>query len=147
MGQIRAFRTLVLTSGSSPDRCRFDNEWAPIDSNPGYGALAMIFDDIAGEHAATFRSPYTLGEAGPLQSLFEDAGLTDVEVETVEGTTNFASVETLLKGEIDGSPLAGHLSSSDPAVIERVSVALSRFIEPDGRVAFPNPAVIARGMV
>jgi ubiquinone/menaquinone biosynthesis C-methylase UbiE len=119
--------------------------WADIKLNPGYGALATLFDKRVGERAATFRSPYSFGEADTLRQLFERAGLHDIDVATIEGTARFESVAALLRGEIDGSPLAGHLSSDDPALIEEATTALRDFVQSDGRVMFPNPAVIVRG--
>ena len=119
--------------------------WAPIETNPGYLPLALLFDELAGaEQAAMFRAPYTFGEEEELRSMFEQAGLRDVAVRTVEGTARYDSVGSLLRGEIDGSPLAGHVSSDDPHLVERATSALSEFIHPDGRLEFPNPAVIAR---
>jgi ubiquinone/menaquinone biosynthesis C-methylase UbiE len=120
--------------------------WAPIDTNPGYRALANLFDDVAGEHAMTFRSPYSFGVPEVLESTFTAAGLRDVDVRTVEGVARFSSVDALLRGEIDGSPLAGRLFADDPELVKRATATLAEFIEPDGRVVFPNPAVIVRGI-
>ncbi len=119
--------------------------WAPIEINPGYRALARLFDDVAGKHAATFRSPYSFGDADLLRQTFGAAGLRDVDVRTVDGVARFSSIGALLRGEIDGSPIAGHLSADDPALIKRTAEALGEFVESDGRVVFPNPAVIATG--
>jgi ubiquinone/menaquinone biosynthesis C-methylase UbiE len=119
--------------------------WADIDLNPGYRALAALFDKHAGEHAATFRSPYSFGDSGVLRALFASAGLHDIDVATIEGTARFESVAALLRGEIDGSPLAGHLSSDNPTLIREATRALGEFVQSDGRVAFPNPAVVVRG--
>jgi hypothetical protein len=119
--------------------------WANIDLNPGYRALAALFDERAGEHATTFRSPYSFGDSGVLRDLFASAGLHEIEVATIDGTARFQSVAALLRGEIDGSPLAGHLSSDDPSLIQEATSALSRFVESDGRVTFSNPAVIVSG--
>ncbi len=119
--------------------------WAPIAMNPGYRALAAVFDEVAGEHAVTFRSPYSFGEADALRALFAEAGLLRAEVTTIEGTARFSSVASLLRGEIDGSPLAGHISSDDPALIARVTAVLGALVRRDGSVVFPNPAVVACG--
>ena len=118
--------------------------WAPIEVNPGYLPLAEIFDELAGaQEAAMFRSPYTFGEEEALRATFAEAGLSEVTVTTVEGTARYDSVGAILRGEIDGSPLAGQISSSDPELVERATAALNEFIDADGRLAFPNPAVIA----
>jgi ubiquinone/menaquinone biosynthesis C-methylase UbiE len=119
--------------------------WANLDLNPGYRALAALFDERAGEHAATFRSPYSFGDSGVLRDLFASAGLHEIDVATIEGTARFESVAALLRGEIDGSPLAGHLSSDDPTLIQEATSVLRHFVQSDGRVTFPNPAVIVRG--
>ncbi len=121
--------------------------WAEIESNPGYRALATLFDELAGDHASTFRAPYSFGEPELLRSIFTTAGLRDVEVDTVDGLARFESVSAMLRGEIDGSPLAGHLASDDPDLVERATSALAAFVHLDGRLEFPNPAVIARGRV
>jgi ubiquinone/menaquinone biosynthesis C-methylase UbiE len=119
--------------------------WAKIELNPGYRVLAALFDELAGEHAATFRSPYSFGDSAVLRDLFATAGLKEIDVSTIEGTARFESVAALLRGEIDGSPLAGHLSSADPTLIHRATIALGDLVQSDGRVIFPNPAVIVSG--
>ena len=60
--------------------------WAEIETNPGYRALAALFDEVAGEHAATFRSPCSFGETERLRSLFDSAGLREVDMNTVDGS-------------------------------------------------------------
>jgi ubiquinone/menaquinone biosynthesis C-methylase UbiE len=119
--------------------------WAKIELNPGYQALAALFDKLAGEHAATFRSPYSFGDSAVLRDLFASAGLKEIDVSTIEGTARFESVAALLRGEIDGSPLAGRLSSDDPTLIRQATIALTDLVQSDGHVIFPNPAVIVRG--
>jgi ubiquinone/menaquinone biosynthesis C-methylase UbiE len=119
--------------------------WAKIELNPGYRVLAALFDKLAGEHAATFRSPYSYGDSTALRDLFGSAGLTEIDVSTIEGTARFESVQALLRGEIDGSPLAGQLSSDDPSLIHQATIALGNLVQSDGRVIFPNPAVIVSG--
>jgi ubiquinone/menaquinone biosynthesis C-methylase UbiE len=119
--------------------------WAKIELNPGYRVLAALFDTLAGEHAATFRSPYSFGDSALLRDLFANAGLKEIDVGTIDGTARFESVPALLRGEIDGSPLAGHLSSDDPALIHHATIALGDLVQSDGHVIFPNPAVIVSG--
>jgi ubiquinone/menaquinone biosynthesis C-methylase UbiE len=60
--------------------------WAEVETNPGYRVLAAVIDDLAGEHAATFRSPYSFGDPAALRSSFESAGLRDIEVTTIDGS-------------------------------------------------------------
>ncbi|MGI9621431.1 MAG: class I SAM-dependent methyltransferase [Acidimicrobiales bacterium] len=119
--------------------------WTEIDLNPGYRALAQVIDRLAGKHAPMFRSPFSFGEPNALRSTFESVGLRDISVNTVFGVARFDSVEALLRGEIDGSPLARHISSDDPELVGRARSALAPFTRPNGRVEFPNPAVIAQG--
>ncbi len=137
---IREMRRLVAPGGGVAAVV-----WAEIDLNPGYRVLAALFDELAGEHAATFRSPYSFGDSAVLRDLFATAGLKEIDVSTIEGTARFESVAALLRGEIDGSPLAGHLSSDDPTLIHRATIALGDLVQSDGRVIFPNPAVIVSG--
>jgi SAM-dependent methyltransferase len=119
--------------------------WASIELNPGYRVLAELFDEVAGDAAATFRSPYSLGDPAELQRLFSGAGLHEIEVDTVEGEARFDSVGALLRGEIDGSPLAARMSSTDPDLVDRAHAALGTLVQPDGHVIFANPGVIVCG--
>jgi ubiquinone/menaquinone biosynthesis C-methylase UbiE len=137
---IREMRRVVIPGGAVAAVV-----WATIELNPGYRALAELFDELAGEHAATFRSPYSFGDSAVLRELFAAAGLYEIDVQTIEGTARFESVSALLRGEIDGSPLAGHLASDDPSLIRQATIALGDYVESDGRVIFPNPAVIVSG--
>ena len=117
--------------------------WASIDESPGYAALADVLERAAGsEAAATLRAPYVLGDANQLGSLFGEAGLEAITIETRTETARFPSVDELVRTEVEGSPLAGTIGEAGYQVLlEEARTSLAPFSGRDD-VRFPVAAHI-----
>jgi ubiquinone/menaquinone biosynthesis C-methylase UbiE len=114
--------------------------WDSLDNIPAYGSAAALLERVAGRNAAdAVRAPFALGDRRELLTLFEDAGLTSVEINTHQGTARFPSIRTMVEADLRGwLPVMGVILTEDQiaGVLEEADRALSCYATPDGRVAF-----------
>src|SRR5262245_14952270 len=81
---------------------------APLAHSKGYTEFVGIVRRAAGKGAAAMMEGYfALGEAAQLHELCNSAGIAGVSVLSREGWARFASIDELVRIEIEGSPLAG----------------------------------------
>lgn len=113
--------------------------WGPIEDAPGYVALARLvrrrMDDAA---AAEIDAPFALGDEKPLLSIFEDAGVRGVAVQTVQTEARFPSLDEWMHVEIRGWTLAPRVD--DALFAQLLADARREFaslVQKDGTVRFP----------
>lgn len=122
--------------------------WDALENQPAYAIEVGLLDDLAGKEAGdALRAPFVMGDAEELGSLFEDAGVADVRVESRAGRARFPSVRTLVGADLRGwLPLMGvHLGEE---TMETVLTAAEREMAPfvsDGEVVFDSPAHVVSG--
>ena len=119
--------------------------WGTLAATPGYAAMAALLNDLFGaDVASSIEAPYSLGDSEALTSLFADAGIRDVRIDTIVGRAQFASLEAWLHTDIRGWTLASVIDDADYARLAAAAPdALSTFVRPDGSVTFDAPAHIA----
>jgi SAM-dependent methyltransferase len=88
--------------------------WCEIDEAPGHLALAGALGRHFPEREAVARAPFSLADGDALAGLLSGAGLTDVEVERVEGVAQFASPEEFTRSFMEGSPMAVAMADVPP---------------------------------
>jgi len=125
--------------------------WDAIERSPGYAVLAPLLDRLFGRGVGdAFRAPFALGDQDRLRLLCNGAGLADATVTQRDGVVRFASIDSLVSTERACVWTLGGLL--DDSQFERLRKearrALRPFIEADGRVAYPMPALLicARGV-
>jgi hypothetical protein len=116
-----------------------------VERSPGYGALAMLLQELFGERVAgAFRAPFAIGDAALLAALAREAGLARADVLQRSATVRFASIDALVSTERACVWTLGGLL--DEAQFERLRHAarktLAPFVQRDGRVAFEMPVLI-----
>jgi len=89
--------------------------WNGIAHNPAYETLAALLEDVAGKPAAdAIRAPFSLGDRDGLAALFEDAGASNVTVDTRTGTGRFPSIRTMVEADLRGwLPVTGIVLAED----------------------------------
>lgn len=119
--------------------------WAGIDDVPGYAAMTALLDRLFGARIADeLRAPFCLGDTGALRALFAAAGMADGEIRTLPGSARFPSVEDWVRTDVKGWTLAELIDDDQYATLQREApAALRHFVQPDGTVAFANPAHVA----
>lgn len=134
--------------------------WDAIDNNPAYRAEAALFEEVAGPRAAdAVRAPFSLGDSESLAALFEDAGATDVTVDTLAGTGRFPDIRTMVEADLRGwLPVTGVvLAEVEIAeILARAERALASCRTKDGAAEFAvsahlltavKPEAALRGMM
>jgi ubiquinone/menaquinone biosynthesis C-methylase UbiE len=118
--------------------------WDTAERSPGYAALIALLERLFGREVAdALRAPFVLGRVETVRALFAKAGMPAVDVQTVEGTARFPSIEAWVYTDVKGWTLADMLSEAQLArLVEEAERALRPFVGADGRVAFPIPAHI-----
>lgn len=118
--------------------------WDSLEATPGYAVVAEVLDELFGTEAAdSIRAPYSLGDTEELTSLFLEAGMENVSIQTITGKARFTSVESWIYTDIKGWTLADTIDDEGYERLRRYApTKLSRFVLPDGSVEFDAPAHI-----
>jgi SAM-dependent methyltransferase len=122
--------------------------WATLERSPGYATLAALLHRLFGrEIAAALHAPFVLGDETALRALFRDAGIAAPPVATIDGTARFASIDAWMHTEIKGWTLADALDEDQyDRLLRAAKIELQPFAGPDGRVAFPAPALLVTAL-
>jgi ubiquinone/menaquinone biosynthesis C-methylase UbiE len=123
--------------------------WGTIESSTGYAELAGLLKSLFGDEAANaLRAPFRLGDVQALRSLFNDAGLANVQITTHEGTARFPSIDAWIFTEIRGWTLADMLDDSQyEMLLAEAKRELRPFTGEEGKVAFGVSAHIASAII
>jgi len=118
--------------------------WASLDQTPGYAAMADLLKRLFGESVAnSLHAPYALGDEQTLRTLFREAGVQEIQLETHQGTARFPSLDAWITTEIKGWVLADVLNDDQITLLLREArSSLASFATDEGTVAFPAPAHI-----
>jgi ubiquinone/menaquinone biosynthesis C-methylase UbiE len=116
-----------------------------IEYNPGYAALAEVFEPHIGPEAAMMmRSPFSPMSSGELRSLFVEAGFQNVQLLIGIGPVRYPSAAEMVQWEIASSPIAAGpqlaaLKEGDGAarLIRDLEKALAEYTDDHG-IVFPT---------
>lgn len=122
--------------------------WSAVDDSPGYAAMVGLLRRVVGDDAAVaLLAPFAVGTADRLRDLLSPA-FTDVRVTRHEGVARFSSIEAWVHTDIRGWTLADMIDDATYAtLLTEAERSLAEYAEPDGRVHFPAPALIATATV
>ena len=121
--------------------------WCSVECCPGYAAFLQGLERHVGQMAvAPTRAIFSLGDAGKLKSLFEEAQFTEVLIHRDTRTVRFPSPEELVAALVGGSNLARSGISIEgevrEALISNVSATLQPYVDSEG-LTFPMEAHLA----
>lgn len=117
-----------------------------IDHSPGYAVLTELLHRLFGPDVAqAFRAPFVSGDQELMRSRFEEAGVTDAQIERHDGYVQFASVEALVAAERACAWTLGGLLDEEQfeRLLEAVRESFEPFTTPDGSVKMVMPALIS----
>lgn len=118
--------------------------WETLDRSEVYPLTVDLLRRRAGDAAAdALRAPFVLGDTDELRSLFEEAGVARVAIDTQHGTARFPSVRSMVEADLRGwLPVMG--VQLDESGIEQIlgeaEQLLARFVTADGTMVFDAPA-------
>jgi hypothetical protein len=118
--------------------------WDSLANVTGYAGITRLLSRLFGDSSAeSLRAPYSLGDTQELSALFSDAGVTGVEIETVEGKARFPSIRYWMQADIRGWTLADVLNDEQfELLVSEAEGELSSFVTAEGTVLFSSPAHI-----
>jgi SAM-dependent methyltransferase len=118
--------------------------WDSLDNTPGYASVTSLLQRLFGDEAAdALRAPYVLGDIQVLRSLFSGVGLSDVSIETHQGTARFLSLDSWMYTDVKGWTLADVLDDDQFDLLrEEAEQELQPFVGQDGTITFSAPAHI-----
>lgn len=113
--------------------------WAGLDSQPAYGPFVDVAARHAGPEAIQLLGAYwALGDLDLLRALFEAAGLQVTATETRLGNARFASIDELVRTEVDSTPLIERISDEVyRSILEESRAALASFVSEGGWAEVP----------
>jgi SAM-dependent methyltransferase len=117
--------------------------WDGLDHTPGYAALTHLVERHLGVEAGLpVRAAFTLGDVSRVWSLLEGASFSEVDVDAVDASTRFPSVETWVEAEVRGW-IGGEFGEREyAALMEDARETLAPYVQPDGAAEFAMPAII-----
>lgn len=114
--------------------------WDAIENIPGYAAELALIERMAGRQAGdAVRAPFALGNRQHLSGIFEEAGATDVAIQTLSGTARFPSIRTMVEAELRGwLPIVDvHLPEEQiESILQQAEDELATFVSSSGAVVF-----------
>lgn len=116
--------------------------WGALDEIRVYAVFAELADRHAGPAAAEIaRSPFVLGDKSEVAGIFSAAGIDNIDIETLQGTERFASIDDMVETEVKGSPLVAEFNAARYAALSaEAQTALAFSQTGGGRVEIPTVA-------
>jgi len=117
--------------------------WAELDTSPGYAAMVDLLDRLIGPEAGNaLRAPFVIGTAEELRSTLGSA-FAQIEVTQHPGVARFASIDAWVHTDVRGWTLADMIDDQQfEHLLQSARTELNEFVQPDGSVLFPAPALI-----
>ena len=116
--------------------------WDSLANIPGYAAVTKLLERLFGSEVADkMQAPFVLGNTKILQSLFANAGVSNAQILTYEGTARFPSINSWVYTEIKGWTFADMIDDAQyQRLLQEAEKELQQFVTPEGTVAFRLPA-------
>ena len=119
--------------------------WASLEETPGYNLFVQVLDRLFGRDIANeLIAPFNLGDSKKFESHFINAGFSDYEIKTVQGSANFKSVDEWVYMDIKGWTLADKIDNTQYALLlEEMKKNTAQFTQENQTIKFDMPAHIA----
>lgn len=119
--------------------------WDSLENTPGYHAAVQLLRRLFGDDVASaLEAPYNLGDKSALSAVFGAAGVSDLKVETYDGTARFPSIDSWMYTDVRGWTLADMIDDSQyELLLGEAKRSLSEFVTDEGAIMFKAPAHIA----
>ncbi len=109
----------------------------------------LLVDRGLSESDPTAPGPFRWKDRAVIGEALEDAGFTDVVLDTVDFTFDYPDVDAWWDTQIDCSPTLGEtLTRLDPAardeLMEEAQSRVADYVEPDGTLVLPASTHVAR---
>ncbi|HET9495376.1 MAG TPA: methyltransferase domain-containing protein [Chloroflexia bacterium] len=118
--------------------------WSRLEDSPGYAAFTDLLQRrVSAQAADEERAAFALGDPQLLRSHFEGAALSDLKIETIEGTARFDSIRSMVLAEVYGWTLGEVMDEAQvEQLLQEAESVLQPFVTVDGTLVFPLSANI-----
>ncbi len=118
--------------------------WDTLENTPGYASMAALLKRLFGvQTAEALYAPYSLGNTKDLLPLFNDSNLQDIQINTVNGTARFSSINAWVFTDIKGWTLSNSIDETQyQRLLREAEKELQQYVRSDGTVEFRSPAHI-----
>lgn len=88
------------------------NTWESVEKNPRIDLMWKVMYEVFGNETPDFlqKGPHSFFDEAEIERLLINAGFKNVKIETVAKTPSYGQPDDLVKGFMEGSPLANYLS-------------------------------------
>lgn len=134
----RALRDMhrVLRSGGTLSVIVFDS----LSNNRAYETIADVYERVVGSSVAeTLRFPFSMGDTTQLAALFDEAGMSNADVETHVETARFSNPRHMVLADVKGWFSFADIHLDDGTlqqVIDGAEHELEPFLTADGAMEF-----------
>jgi SAM-dependent methyltransferase len=118
-----------------------------VENSPGYGTFALLLDRLFGKEVGdAFRAPFSLGDAGRLHEICNEAGVAGAEVVQRNGKVRFKSIDALVSAERACAWTLGGVLTDEQfeRLLKEAETALRRFVIDGGTIEFDMPSLIIK---
>lgn len=100
--------------------------WDDMLYNPRSFVIKKVADDMFGTDAPDFlkKGPYSFFDKDEIKGFIQKAGFRKIKIEEVKKKASYNSVDDVIKGFVDGSPLSSFLHNKPVAVQEELEQRL-----------------------
>ena len=117
--------------------------WDKLDNNPGFAAEEYLWQKVLGGEEAE-NAAYRINDKKVLENLFRTSGVSNIRVNTHEGTARFDSIESWIHTGAKGWTEDNKMSDDElKLLLDTAEGELAEFKTKQGTVAFPTSAHIA----
>lgn len=94
------------------------NTWESVEKNPRIDLMWKVMYEVFGNETPDFlqKGPHSFFDKEEIERLLINAGFKNVRIETVAKTPSYNQPDDLVKGFMEGSPLANYLSEKSEDV-------------------------------
>ncbi|NLS05121.1 class I SAM-dependent methyltransferase [Rhizobium sp. P32RR-XVIII] len=118
-----------------------------VENSPGYGTFALLLDRLFGKKVGdAFRAPFSLGDAGRLREICNEAGLPGAEIVQRNGKVRFRSIDALVSTERACVWTLGGVLTEEQfqRLLKESQTALRPFVTSGGTIEFDMPSLIIK---
>jgi SAM-dependent methyltransferase len=118
-----------------------------VENSPGYSSFALLLDRLFGKEVGdAFRAPFSLGDAGRLHEICNEAGIAGAEIVQRNGKVRFRSIDALVSTERACVWTLGGVLTDEQfeRLLEESKTALVPFVTHGGTIEFDMPSLIVK---
>ncbi|WP_265518849.1 methyltransferase domain-containing protein [Nitratireductor luteus] len=118
-----------------------------VENSPGYCAFALSLDHLFGKEVGNaFRTPFSLGDAGRLYEICNEAGIEDAEVVQRNGKVRFKSIDALVSTERACVWTLGGVLTDEQfeRLLKESETVLRPFVIDGGTIEFDMPSLVIK---